>query len=314
MRRHSAAGFTLVEMLVAATLLCVVTGVLLHLAVAAQHTVISQGELADLQQRLRVGATALHDDLLLAGAGPSQGPVRGSLVAAFPPILPARTGERNADPEGFHASDRITVLHVPESGAQTVLAADAGGAGAPLVIEPGAPGCPYDGACGFSPGDRALVFDPFGARAYDIFTVEAAAAGQAWPAPSASWSYAYVRGSPVVAVTQRVYYLDRATHRLMRYDGHRSDNPLIDGVVDLRFSYYAGPSWLELTAAELVDGPFLGVAPHRFDADLLRIRRVRVTMTVEAPGAGTGLDARLRRRRVSFDITPRNLGEAREDP
>lgn len=312
MRRHSASGFTLVELLVAAALFCVVSAVLLRLTVTGQQTVLSQGDIADLQQRLRVAASALHDDLLLAGAGPSQGPVRGSLAALLPPIVPARTGDRRADPEGFHATDRLTLLHVPDSGSQTALAADAGGAGAPLVIDAAAPGCPRDGACGFSPGNRVLVFDPSGSGAYDVFTVEAVAAGQVWPAPGSSWSYAYPRGSPVVSVTQRVYYLDRASQRFMRYDGAGSDNPLVDGVVDLRFTYYAGPFWQELSAADLTDGPLAGTAPHRFDPDLLRIRRVRVTMTVEAPGAARGLDARLRRQRVTFDVTPRNLGEARE--
>ena len=37
----------------------------------------------------------------------------------------------------------------------------------------------------------------------------------------------------------------------------------------------------ELTPAMLVDGPVCGVAPQRFDADLYRVRQVRVTIRVE---------------------------------
>jgi prepilin-type N-terminal cleavage/methylation domain-containing protein len=308
MKPGNAAGFTLVEMVIAAALMCVVSGVLLQLAVAAQQAVSSQGDLADLQQRLRVAATIMQADLLMAGAGPSQGPGRGSLGGAFPPVLPARTGRWNPDPEMFHATDRFTVLYVPDSASQSALAADSAGPAAPLLIEAGLPGCPPDGACGFAPGDRALVFDPSGSGAYDLFTVGAAGAGQLSSASASGWSHPYLRGSPVVAVTQRVYYLDRATGRLMLYDGDQSDGPLIDHVADLQVSYYAGPAWQELTAAELADGPALGAGPNRFDADLLRVRRIRVTLTIEAPGSSTGLDARLRRRRVSFDVTPRNLG------
>lgn len=307
MRRSSAAGFTLVEMIVAAALMCLSTGILLRLAVSAQQAVISQGELADLQQRLRVATAALHQDLLMAGAGPSQGPARGPLNAAFPPIRPARTGERNADPEIFHARDRISLLHVPDSGSQTALAADAGGPGAPLLIDAAWPGCPQDGSCGFAPGDRAIVFDPSGSGAYDIFTVASTAGALVFQAAGASWSHAYRRGSPVVALIQRVYYLDGDRRRLMVYDGEQSAGPLIDHVVELQFSYFAGPSGPPMGEAELVDGPFLGAPPNRFDADLLRVRRVRVTLTLETPGARVGLDARLQRRRVSFDVTPRNL-------
>lgn len=311
MKRPDAAGFTLIEMVLAAALLSVVTGVLLRLTLMAQDAVISQGDLADLQQRLRVAVTALQGDLLLAGAGPSQGPARGSLVATFPSILPARRGERNADPEVFYATDRITLYSVPDSGSQTAIAVDSAHPAAPLFIEPAWPGCPRDGSCGFSAGDRALVFDPSGSGAYDVFTVEATAGARVSPTAATSWSHPYPRGSPVVAVTERVYYLDRGTRRLMVYNGAQSDSPLVDHVVDLRFSYYAGPVWQALRAADLVDGPVLGVAPNRFDADLLRVRRVRATLTIETPGAGSGLDARLRRRRVTLDVTPRNLGEAR---
>lgn len=307
MKGHGAAGFTLVELLLAAALLCVVAGVLFRLVIVAQAAVVSQGALADVQQRLRVAAAALQDDLLMAGAGPSQGPVRGPLTAVLPAVRPSRTGERNPDPEIFFASDRITLLYVPESASQSALSADVAGPGAPLVLDPGWPGCPQDGSCGFSPGDRALVFDPSGSGAYDIFTVQSAVGGLVTRPAGSSWSHAYPRGSPVVAVTQRVYYLDRRTSSLMVYDGGQSSGPLIDHVVDVRFSYYAGPASGPLAAAELTGEPVTGVAPNRFDADLLRVRRVRVAITVESPVVIPGLNGR-QRRRITFDVTPRNLG------
>jgi hypothetical protein len=57
----------------------------------------------------------------------------------------------------------------------------------------------------------------------------------------------------------------------------------------------------------MTDGPVRGATPNRFDADLLTIGRVRVTMTLEAPGLLGGRDARLRRTEVTFDVTPRNM-------
>ena len=40
-----------------------------------------------------------------------------------------------------------------------------------------------------------------------------------------------------------------------------------------------------LRSAQLTDGPFCGEAPNRFDADLLRIRRVVFTVRLEAESA-----------------------------
>ncbi len=308
MRARNAAGFTLIEMLMAAALMCVVTGILLQLAITAQQAVIRQDDVTDLQQRLRVASSALERDLLQAGAGPSQGPARGGLAKHFPAIRPARTGLRNADPELSYASDRISLLYVPDSASQTALDADVGGVSAPLLIDAARPGCPADDSCGFSPGDRAVIFDLAGSGAYDIFTVGSAVAGQVSAAAGSAWSYLYPRGSPVAAVVQRVYYLDRSTRRLMLYDGEQSDGPLIDGVSDVRFSYYEGEPGIILTSSQLVDGPVLGGAPNRFDADLLRVRRVRVTLTLETP-AGAPMDRRPRR--ITFDVSPRNVGSAR---
>jgi hypothetical protein len=72
----------------------------------------------------------------------------------------------------------------------------------------------------------------------------------------------------------------------MVYDGERSDLPFLDHVVDLRFTYYgdSGPGTdLRLMAGgEFVDGPALGTGANAFDGDLLRIRRIAVTVRLEA--------------------------------
>jgi hypothetical protein len=75
-----------------------------------------------------------------------------------------------------------------------------------------------------------------------------------------------------------------------------------------------------LTAAELTDGPWCpdDVAPNRFDADLLRVRSVRVTLRIRSTLAsvrgpsGTLLAPRgalstLSDVQVQFDVAPRNL-------
>jgi hypothetical protein len=106
------------------------------------------------------------------------------------------------------------------------------------------------------------------------------------------------------------YYLknDAATgiEHLMRYDGHESDLPVADHVVGLEFVYF-GADGMQLSAAALQDGPWFPDAldSHRFDMDLLKIRRVRVTLRVQP--APVALRRLLPEREIRFDVAPRNL-------
>ena len=61
----------------------------------------------------------------------------------------------------------------------------------------------------------------------------------------------------------------------------------------------------EIPLERFTDGPFCGIAPNRFDADLLRIRRVRVTLRLQAA------DASVRDVEVTFHVAPRNMLAAR---
>jgi len=64
---------------------------------------------------------------------------------------------------------------------------------------------------------------------------------------------------------------------------------------------------VRLTASQLTDGPWCpdDINANRYDADLLRIRKVRVTLRV------TGSDDSVRAGSVRFDVTPRNLNLGR---
>ena len=310
--RRADAGASLAEVLVATAVLSLVMAALLQFALLTSRVVQAQGDLADTSQRGRVALALLHRDLLTAGAGPWHGAQQGSVAARLPAVLPGRRGARNADPELTAASDRLSVLFVPDARVQTRLTADMAGAGAPLVIDAAAPGCPTGGACGFRAGDRALIVGP-AAGAYDLFTVSASGAGMVTAA--VPLSAIYPAGSAVATVVERVYYLDRATRRLMLYDGAQSDAVLLDNVRDLRFTYFGtrpeNPSaWSLLTAAELSDGPVLGAAPFRFDADLLRIRRIRIQLTLDPPGGFVAVGGWRGGRTLTLDVTPRNLGGA----
>ena len=106
------------------------------------------------------------------------------------------------------------------------------------------------------------------------------------------------------------YYLKNdatsGTAQLMRYDGHESDVPLADHVVGLEFDYFGADGNL-LAAAVFQDGPWFpdDEDRNRFDMDLLKIRRVRVTLRVRP--APVALRRLMAEREIRFDVAPRNL-------
>jgi hypothetical protein len=347
-------GYALLELLVAAAISGALLGVLFQFAVSAQASVGVQGDVADLQQRLRVVVQSMGHDLLLAGAGPSRGAAGGPLARIFAPLVPARLGLIGADPELSFQEDRLTIVYVPDTRAQTKVAVGMIDGASPVAIDGNAPGCPPGQACDFAEGDRAVIFEPDGpGSAHELFTI--AAVDPAWSTLTATapLSRPYPAGSRVARIVQRTYHFDRAGKRLMVYDGYRSDVPLLDHVVEVRFAYfvdprpesvaasapgiancaYAGSPPLPLLAnlggaapkllraAQLTDGPICGEAPNRFDADLLRIRRVLVSLRLEAESAefrGTGggfATAGLSRSGTKYvpdlhatiDVAPRNM-------
>jgi hypothetical protein len=129
------------------------------------------------------------------------------------------------------------------------------------------------------------------------------------------------------AITSDTYYLrsDIATNafQLMRYDGAETDLPVVDHVVKLEFEYF-GADQMRLAPSTLQDGPWSpdDTDANRFDADLLNIRRVRVTLRVQAAraalrgpagmlfvhgGTAASRERYLPDREIRFDISPRNL-------
>jgi prepilin-type N-terminal cleavage/methylation domain-containing protein len=154
-------------------------------------------------------------------------------------------------------------------------------------------------------------------------------------------SLAYAETAPdgtAPEVVRRTYYLKPIppdSSQLMQYDGRETDHPVLDDVVTLAFEFFASPvaasppapvDPVPLDPATLIDGPWCPDAsdPERFDADLLRIRRVGVRLRVQAPRPFRGRagelfmhegDARpsgsVPDQEIRFDVAPRNLNRDR---
>jgi prepilin-type N-terminal cleavage/methylation domain-containing protein len=359
MRRPTEAGFSLVETLVALAIFAAAAGIVLHFTTSSHRLARAQPEAADVNQRLRVAAATIARDILRAGAGDAHGEL-GPLANYLPPIVPARTGARSADAELSAFADRVSIVYVPRHGWVTRLAADLVDVAADVPVDVATPGCPTTGLCGFSENARAALLDPSGVgQGYELFSVSQALAALSHGPPDPPFTRTYSRTSAIVfPIEQRVYYLDRPGRRLMVYDGFRSDVPLVDNVVDLEFAYFGDPdpssvaapaasgstcvyaagdppvpllaplgatALVPLPLSVLQDGPYCGLPPNRFDGDLLRIRRVRVRLRVQAgdshvrgrgadyvnPGFSDSALNAVRDFEVTFDVAPRNMSPSR---
>ncbi len=358
-------GYTLVELLISTAIMITVTGAIFSLMNPAQGSAQVQPEVADLQQRMRVGTETLFKELVMAGAGVYQGATTGSLINFFAPILPRRIGQVSPDPStgtGSFRSDAITLVYIPNSYSQTLIDANMPNVSAELKVK-NQQNCPQgQNLCGFKVGMGVAIFDTSGN--FDTFTVtEVQSAAGHLQHRGQQFSKEYGVGSQVTEIVSYTYYLDRTTNQLRRYDGVQTDVPLVDNVVDLRFDYFGDPqppraptppigtancvvdrstdpsgvpllpvltptdgSLVALTAAMLTDGPYCGGSGNQYDADLLRVRKLRVTLRMQVTNpalrGGTAVDGTTQRYGaggeryvpdyiVSFDVSPRNMNLSR---
>jgi hypothetical protein len=296
-------GSSLVEMVVSLAIMLVVVAAILVLVSPAHGTFATQNELLDVQQRLRTAADAIARDVLIAGAG-SRG--------YFASITPHRRGTRSADSPGAFFTDRISVVFVPPRAPQTTVSSPTGDPGSVLATPQ--PGCPAGSPlCGFRANMLVAVFDETGA--YDtirLSNVTIDPPALAYDGPALSKSYA--AGARIAQVETTTYWLrPGSVPQLMKYDGRETDVPLADNIAALHIDYFADadladPSnpFTQLGVDHLTDGPWRpdAVAPNRFDADLLRVRRVRVRMRVRANRSILGTP--IADQDITIEIAPRN--------
>jgi hypothetical protein len=352
----SEGGFTILEMLMATTIMMVVTASVFTLLNPASGTFQTQPEVSDMQQRLRVGVDTLAKDLVMAGAGAYMGTSTGALYNYFAPVLPYRSGTIDHDPDKgiYYRPDTISIIYVPPTPAQTTIRDPMPANSSELKVEGelNCPGGKQNALCGFSDNMRVVVFDSNGS--FDPLTItQVQDAALHLQHNRDKLSVAYQPGAQVTQVATHTYYLKTdntaKTYQLMHYDGYQTDLPVADNVVGLEFEYFGEPQpptlipnkpvtdtkgpWttygpkppaigvpnssggypngencaflvdgasgqhaprlatlsaggvglVKLDPAILQDGPWCPSAAQvdRFDADLLRIRRVRVKLRVQ---------------------------------
>lgn len=345
-RRRGEAGYTLVELLVAAALTILLSALTGWLLADARTTIEVSREKADVQQRGRVALESVGSALREAGTGARQGPRVGPLLRWVPPVWPGR-GDRVPAPTA------ITTLRVLTSVQPATLAGDAPPGTVTLAFDRA--GCPLP--CGFFDHLTVIVFN--GRGDFDLFALDqtdgATASVRRLQGGTAA---SYTRGAAVLPVEARTYYWNAQRGELRAHDGDRGDFPVVNDVVDVGVEYVgepappaeprpplgeenclydsagapraglayfprAGGTFAPLGLAVFQDGPWCGTGAEPFDADLLRIRAVRVRLRLQAGNpVYRGIDARWFRtpgtatdpartiRDIVFEsaVTPRNLG------
>lgn len=325
-------GFTLAELLVAVALMSLVVSAVAVLLTSTDRLARAQSRIVDTQQRARVIAETLGRDLQLAGAGLDRGAMSGALGRVFTPVWPRRVGRLRADVPSAARPDVITLAHVPDTVLQTSLAVPGTPASGRIVLSPCAGGAM---PCPIARGATLAVFESPGRL--ELLGVLGAEAGATLVRSLGISSGTFDAGALVAEVMIRSYYFDAAAQQLRLYDGDGSDQPVVDGVRAMTFEYFGdinasrwphpppgsgncvyddtgqwrgGPTLAAsdgglaaLPLAMFIDGPWCGAGGTTFDADLLRVRRLRVSMQLRPPdGGGTQPDYR-----VVLDVAPRNL-------
>lgn len=271
MNRES--GFSVVEVLVASAILLTISGAMLGLLADGLAATPIIEETTDLHQRLRVAADAIAGELRAASAGTPSGPLSQYFAAIDP--------RRLSDPAGVANADALTIRYVPPRAASGRLAQPLVPGTSVVIVD--AAGCPAGTvACGLVADTIAVVFDTTGQA--DFVQIDAIGPGVLTISdPFGARVATYPAGAEVAEATQVTYTFDASARQLRRAEGGGSF-VLADNVISVVFEYFAA-DMLPIPLEQFRDGPFVGAGATMFDADLLRVRRVRAALRLE-----TGVD------------------------
>ena len=292
-RLERTSGHTLVEAIVALGLMALVMAGVIALVFHTSRLARSHPDRLEVHQRARVALDLITRDLRSAGAGVYLGPSTGPLADAIPAIWPRRIGRGGDAPTAVRA-DALTVIAVPDTLAQTRSISALSPSSFTLIVDPATHCPPSRPACGFGAGTTIGVFDAsgrVGLWSVDHVTAQTLSLDALSPPDDV-----LDVGAVVTELLVRGYRRDAETNQLRYFDGDATDQPVIDGVTTLVFSYFDDHG--ELPVAVFGDGPWRSSGMTVFDEDLLRVRRVRVRIAL---GAGDATYSAV------VDVAPRNM-------
>jgi prepilin-type N-terminal cleavage/methylation domain-containing protein len=235
-------GFSLVELLIAATVSALLTGALLATLPPARAAFEATPASLELQQRARVGFEFLAGALRSAGAyepGDRAFSVAASFVpAAIPSIASGSAG----------VFSELEVFRLIAAGAHGVLEQDQPTASAPLTLASGRSCLRIPDVCGFMAGGMAAISDGHGR--FDIFEVAATDATQMSVTPLNSLSAPYAKDAQLVEAEALRFWLapqPDGSKSLVRASGAGAVQPIVDGVTELAISLWGEAAAPQMT-------------------------------------------------------------------
>ncbi len=329
-------GFSLVELLIAATVSALLAAALVGALAPARAAFDAAPASVELQQRSRVGFEFLASALRSAGVselGHRELSIAGNFVPAVIPAVASGSGV---------AFSEVEVFGLVASGARGVLDQDQATPGAPLRLSPGRGCLRTPDVCGFTVGMVAVIGD--GQGRFDVFEIASTNSAAMSLTPLRPLSAAYGRDTQLFEAAAFRFWLAQqpdGTKSLVRASSTSGAQPIVDGITDLsvslwgeaaapqmtwdgtggRSSYGPGPpgpafrdaqgAWpdgesctairdplgprsrlidlgapgtlVPLERSDVGDGPWCaGGALGSYDADLIRLRRVDISLTLES--------------------------------
>jgi len=292
-RLERTSGHTLVEAIVALGLMALVMAGVVALVFHTSRLARSHPDRLEVHQRARVALDLITRDLRSAGAGVYLGPSTGPLTDAIPAIWPRRIG-RGGDAPTAVRTDALTIVTVPDTLAQTRSISEVRPSSLTLIVDPATHCTPGRPACGFGAGTTIGVFDTSGR--VGLWSVNHVTAQTLSLDALSPPDHVLNVGAVVTELLVRGYRRDAGTNQLRYFDGDATDQPVIDGVTTLVFQYFDAQG--ELPVGVFGDGPWRSSGMTVFDEDVLRVRRVRVRITLVAGDATYT---------AVVDVAPRNV-------
>lgn len=223
-------GFTVIELLVAMTLVMLIAGALAGVVQPARAAFDRVPAELDLQQRGRTAIDVISQAVRSAGTNVAATHLLGVLSEIVPVVSVTDPDESGV---GFAT---LTVIGPIVDGAQGVLAAaQSGGAGSlTLAAAP----CPnVKDVCGFNPGMTAVITD--GSGRYDVFVVGSTVVGSRRLTADRGFPLPYPIGAAVVEIDQHTFSLAAqadGSFSLIRETAAGAIQPVVDFVTALTFT------------------------------------------------------------------------------
>ena len=301
---------TVTEIVLALALTLLVVATTLTLIEPAHRALAVRTQTNDIYQRARVGFVSFQRTLMNAATAVVD--TEGEGESLRPAVRPWRWGRH-----GQFESDAMTLLTIPATPVRLVIGPVPGAEPRRFRLRPG-PACrPLQASCGLRTGMTVMIFDHRGSS--DLLRITDVGGEVISVDPMEGAFPAYPPGSAIIPVDVHSYYFDAPRAQVRHHDGWRTDAPVLDHVVALSFQYFgsslqpdrgserespvcstaarpwngvSGPE-VELLPDVLTEGPRCGSRPV-FDADLFRVRRVRVALRLQASAAEhRGLDQQM---------------------